>query len=185
MPSPTFTGKYAADGKEDRAKVREEAGHRCIRCGHPYQTGLKRDDRGEWSDCDEQCTHIGEMRVTDSFPYGKWSYLQSKSIIAGAIAKSETFPNRKVQARCRILTVHHFDGAKDNDAWWNKLALCQKCHLSIQSRVNPQIPWMFEHSDWLKPFVAGFYANKYLGEDLTREQVQERLEELLSLERKA
>lgn len=184
MPSPTFTGKYAPDGKEDRAKVREEAGHRCIRCGHPYETGLKREDRGEWSDCDEQCTHRGALRFNTNPDLFPWSLMDDSPRTVSAMFAG--LPKGVViQARWRILTVHHFDGAKDNDAWWNKLALCQKCHLYIQSRVNPQIPWMFEHSDWLKPFVAGFYANKYLGEDLTREQVQERLEELLSLERKA
>lgn len=85
----------------------------------------------------------------------------------------------------RILTTHHFDGNKGNDAWWNLLALCQVCHLQIQSRVDPEIPWFFEHSDWLKPYVAGFYAHKYEGLDLTREQVMERLDELLAYERRA
>lgn len=85
----------------------------------------------------------------------------------------------------RILTTHHFNGDKSNDSWWNLLALCQVCHLQIQGKVDPEIPWMFEHSAWLKPFVAGFYAHKYLGLDLTREEVEARLEELLALERKA
>lgn len=42
--------------------------------------------------------------------------------------------------------------------------------------------WPWEHSDWFKPYAAGWYAWAYLGEDLTREQVGERLDELLSLE---
>ena len=83
----------------------------------------------------------------------------------------------------RILTVHHFDGDKANCEWWNLLALCQRCHLSIQGRVNPDVPYMFEHSEWLKPYVAGFYARKYLGETLTRDQVAARVDELLSIER--
>ena len=82
-----------------------------------------------------------------------------------------------------VLTVHHFDGDKANCAWWNLLALCQKCHLSIQSRVNPDQPYFLEHSSWVKPYVAAFYAAKYLSEDLTREQTMERLDELLALER--
>lgn len=85
----------------------------------------------------------------------------------------------------RVLTVHHFDGDKSNCRWWNLLALCQRCHLSFQSRVNPEVPYWFEHSDWLKPYVAGFYAWKYHGEELSRKQVTERLEELLNLERVA
>jgi hypothetical protein len=43
--------------------------------------------------------------------------------------------------------------------------------------------WPWEHSDWFKPYVAGYYAHVYLGEDITREQVSERLDDLLSLER--
>lgn len=82
-----------------------------------------------------------------------------------------------------ILTVHHLDGDKANCRWWNLLALCQRCHLSIQGRVNPERPWvMTEHTPWFRPYVAGFYARKYLGEDLTREEAEARLEELLALE---
>jgi hypothetical protein len=82
-----------------------------------------------------------------------------------------------------ILTVHHLDGDKNNCRWWNLLPLCQRCHLSIQARVCPDQPYVFEHSAWFKPYVAGFYAWKYLREDLTREQAEARLDELLALER--
>lgn len=37
--------------------VREEAGHRCVRCLHPYSKG-----DGEWSKCDENCTHGAPVR---------------------------------------------------------------------------------------------------------------------------
>lgn len=85
----------------------------------------------------------------------------------------------------RILTTHHLDGDKSNDAWWNLLALCQVCHLQIQGKVDPEQPWMLEHSDWFKPYIAGFYAKKYEGADLTRDQVMKRLSYLLSYERRA
>lgn len=88
-------------------------------------------------------------------------------------------------SRAYVLTVHHFDGNKANNKWWNLLALCQRCHLKIQARVDPHRPYLFEHSDWLKPYVAGFYAFKYLQEDLTRAETIERLNELLQLERVA
>jgi 5-methylcytosine-specific restriction endonuclease McrA len=84
-----------------------------------------------------------------------------------------------------VFTVHHFDGNKSNCEWWNLLGLCQRCHLSVQARVNPDQPYIFEHSDWLKPYVAGFYAHKYLGQFVTREEVAARLPELLALERLA
>jgi 3-methyladenine DNA glycosylase/8-oxoguanine DNA glycosylase len=67
--------------------------------------------------------------------------------------------------------------------WWNLLALCQRCHLTIQSRVNPDQPYMLEHSDWFKPYVAAFYAWKYEGRDITREQSVAEMERLLTLER--
>jgi len=82
-----------------------------------------------------------------------------------------------------VLTTHHFDGDKSNCVWWNLLSLCQRCHLSIQARVNPEQVYAFEHADWLKPYVAGFYAKKYLDENLTRKEVVARLDELLALER--
>lgn len=83
------------------------------------------------------------------------------------------------------LTVHHLDIDPSNSSWWNLLALCQRCHLSIQGRVYLSRPWVFEHSEWFKPYVAGWYAHHYLGEDLTRDEVMARLDELLALERQA
>lgn len=81
------------------------------------------------------------------------------------------------------LTVHHFDGNKSNDEWWNLMALCQRCHLRVQGRVNPEIHYFLEHAPWAKPYVAGFYAKKYLGQNLTRPETEARLDELLALER--
>jgi 5-methylcytosine-specific restriction endonuclease McrA len=82
----------------------------------------------------------------------------------------------------KILTTHHFDGNKSNDEWWNLLALCQVCHLQVQGKVDPEQPYFLEHSSWLKPYVAGFYANKYEGRIITRTEAEERLDELLSYE---
>lgn len=119
------TGAYPPDWPEIAHRVKDEAGRRCIRCGHPH------------------------------------------NIEAG-----------------RMLTVHHLDLDKSNQAWWNLLALCQACHLSIQGRVNLDRPWvMADHSAWFKPYVAGFYAHKYLGLDLSRADVEARIDELLGLER--
>lgn len=91
-------------------------------------------------------------------------------------------------AHCRktwhVLTVHHLDGIKSNCRWWNLAALCQRCHLSIQGRVKMNTPWFLEHTAWMKPYAAGFYAFKYQGRDLTREEVMAELDSLLALERK-
>jgi len=58
------------------------------------------------------------------------------------------------------LTVHHLDGNKANCEWWNLAALCQRCHLCIQGKVVMNRVWMFEHSEWFKPYVAGYYADR-------------------------
>lgn len=84
-----------------------------------------------------------------------------------------------------VMTVHHLDLNKSNCAWWNLLPLCQRCHLSIQARVILERPWMFDHSPWFQPYVAGWYAQRYLGESLSRDEVMCRLDELLALEREA
>ena len=83
------------------------------------------------------------------------------------------------------LTVHHLDMDPSNCVWWNLPPLCQRCHLRIQGRVRMNRPWMFDHSAWFQPYVAGFYAWKYLGEQLNRADVEARIDELLMLERRA
>ena len=89
------------------------------------------------------------------------------------------------EAAWRILTVHHLRLGHEHKRdlrWWNLAALCQRCHLQIQGKVVLERVWPHEHSDWFKPYAAGWYAASYLGEDLTREQVEARLDELLALE---
>lgn len=117
-------GSYPIAWKAIAARVKAEAGNRCVRCGHPH---------------DRESGHV--------------------------------------------LTVHHWDGDKSNCRWWNLMALCQRCHLSIQARVDPNQAYCLEHSAWCKPYAAGFYAWKYLGLELDRVSVVDRMEELLNIER--
>lgn len=155
--------------------VREQAGHRCIRCGHPYRKGEH--GNGEWSPCDAECTHGAPYRVV--------------AMGGGVITVSVEEPERSIQgwraagdvfARWRILTVHHLNGDKLDCRWWNLTALCQRCHLTIQGKVRMERRFLAEHSDWFKPYAAAWYAWDRLGEDLTREETMERLDELLALE---
>lgn len=81
--------------------------------------------------------------------------------------------------KLRILTVHHLDGDKGNCEWWNLPALCQVCHLQIQSKVRMDQTYLHKHSRWFLPYVAGYYASKCGGESLSRSEVEDRLEELL------
>lgn len=59
-----------------------------------------------------------------------------------------------------VLTVHHFDGDKANCERWNLMALCQRCHLSVQARVDPVVALMFDPSPWAMPYIAGFYTTE-------------------------
>lgn len=79
-----------------------------------------------------------------------------------------------------MLTVHHLDLNKSNCQWWNIVALCQKCHLKIQHKVVMERVYMFEHSDWFKPYVSGYYANQN-GLPSDRDYVMAHLSELLVL----
>ena len=51
------------------------------------------------------------------------------------------------------LTVHHLDGDKNNCHLRNLVALCQRCHLHLQAKINVQQSWMFGPPDWLKPYL--------------------------------
>jgi hypothetical protein len=79
-----------------------------------------------------------------------------------------------------MLTVHHLDGDPSNCEWWNIPPLCQRCHLSIQGRVDMKRIWIFEHSDWFKIYVAGYYAHL---RDLptSRDYVNAHLDDLLDI----
>ncbi len=79
-----------------------------------------------------------------------------------------------------MLTVHHLDGDKSNCRWWNLAALCQRCHLRMQGRVHMNRVWMFEHSEWFKPYVAGYYAFQFNMRD-DQEYVLEHIDDLLQL----
>ncbi len=79
-----------------------------------------------------------------------------------------------------VLTVHHLDLNPANCAWWNIPPLCQRCHLRIQGKVVMERTWMLEHTDWFKPYVAGYYAHLF-GEPEDREYVIEHIEDLIAI----
>lgn len=144
--------------------VREQAGHRCVRCGHPFIVG---ETPGHWSPCDDLCTHGGPTRWVDGvYP-------------RGGLPHGEV-PDPTLEAEWRILTVHHLNGVKHDCRWWNLASLCQRCHLTIQSKVILDRPYTREHTQWFKPYAAGFYASEYMGEELTREETLSRLDEILA-----
>jgi hypothetical protein len=54
------------------------------------------------------------------------------------------------------LTVHHLDKRKWNLEHWNLAALCQRCHLHIESHVEFCRDWLFPHSPWMAVHVADY-----------------------------
>lgn len=169
--------------------VRAQADHRCVRCCHPYRTGGHAmveldEERGvyvSWSPCDGRCTHRGPIRVK---VFGDWDYPPNESLPAhdaeGGL--QHALSEWPVEAAWRILTVHHLNMNKLDCRWWNLASLCQRCHLNVQLRVVLDRPYDRPHREWFKPYAAGWYAWRYLGEELTREQAEARLDDLLALE---
>jgi hypothetical protein len=203
-------------------EVREEAGHRCVRCLHPFVVGqsgtmdgpcaetkafaaelgvnvelfdaameeyadvaldaLPKARRTNWSPCDSACIHEGPVRVGAEGVWREHAEL-SAGFHAGDLVSLHA--PLHVEAAWRILTVHHLNERKPDCRWWNLAALCQRCHLYVQRKVLMERVYPWEHSDWFKPYAAGWYAYAYLGEELSRADVAARLDELLALERVA
>jgi hypothetical protein len=165
-------------GRGVKHLIRDHAGNRCVRCGHPYTDGA-----GEWSACDLDCRHGGPFRVPGDGC--EWQLVTDEDLARDHVGVQDWRSMGPVQAHWRILTVHHLrlgDDAKRDLRWWNLAALCQRCHLQVQGKVLLERVWPWEHSEWFKPYAAGWYAHSYLGEDLTRDEVDARLDELLALE---
>lgn len=79
-----------------------------------------------------------------------------------------------------MLTVHHLTGDKSDCRWWNLAALCQRCHLRIQAKVVMERPWLLPHSEWFRPYVAGYYAAMFgLPDD--RDYVAAHIDDLIAL----
>jgi len=109
--------------------VREQAGHRCVRCGHPFVVGVT---PGEWSPCDEQCTHAAPIRWHDP-TLERVVWLSEDHTPRAGVGVGRGWV---VEAKWRVLTVHHLTGIKADLRWWNLAALDQRCHLEIQGRVR-------------------------------------------------
>ena len=166
--------------------IRSQAGNRCERCGHPYERGM-----GEWSACDERCTHHGPIRYRDSH-LGDRDEWRRRDVIptTAAEARLDELPHGTgvrwdIEAQWRILTVHHLNGVKHDLRWWNLAALCQRCHLTIQAKVRLERPYDRPHTEWFRPHAAGYYASVIAEEtgepEPSRELVLASIDELLAI----
>jgi hypothetical protein len=169
---------YPPEWKAVSLATKIEAGFRCVRCGHP---------NGRWSrPGNDHALYAESLR---------WRVLGFEHVRprvyevegGGAWLRHHAFPcdrhctHDPEVRKHRVLTVHHLDGVKANLAWFNLAALCQRCHLEIQGRVRMEQSYLHPHSEWFRPYVAGYYAHTVLGEVLTRAEVEARLPELLCL----
>ncbi len=156
---------YPPNWPEVARQVKEDAEWRCARCRHPHEFP------GKHVMCRPDCDfhrHPEILLVTET----QEEYGYSLNIEYNGPRKQ------------RVLTVHHLDNDKHNLFWWNLTPLCQVCRLIIQTKVVMARPWlMFEHSEWFKPYAAGYYAYAYLHQNLSRQETMARLGELLALER--
>jgi hypothetical protein len=156
-----YKGEYHDEWDLISTAYKADANWRCVRCFHPFES-----ENGRPLLCDLYCdTTRGVHRHdgSDGLPSGR------------IISRGDD--------RFRGLNygVHHFDGDKSNNRWWNLLPLCNSCHLTIQSRVIPERPWLFEHSEWAKIYVAGFYAWWFARLEPRREEVEAHIDLYLAL----
>ncbi|MDB4876414.1 MAG: hypothetical protein JWM41_2860 [Gemmatimonadetes bacterium] len=141
-----ISGDYSADWAAVSLQTRDEAGWRCVRCRHAFDSKT-----GRPLHCDAECDprRCRAVRIADrggSHNYG----------------------------------VHHLDGDKSNNRWWNRLALCNSCHLYVQASVIPERLFMFTHSPWFVPYVCGYYAH-VAGIVITRDEAIATPEKWLAL----
>lgn len=170
--SARFTGAYVADRKAVHNAVRASVGNRCIRCGHPEGDKMwMTDDVNRVVELET----LSGVLVYEKFGGAEWQRSTLGRCGAGPWMVTRLMPcdaqcTHAVNDKLRILTVHHLTGQKDDNRWWNLLALCQVCHLTIQGKVIPEQAYLHPHTPWVVPYVCGFYAATIGGIAITREQ---------------
>jgi hypothetical protein len=87
-------------GRGVKHLIRDHAGNRCVRCGHPYTDGA-----GEWSACDLDCRHGGPFRVPGDGC--EWQLVTDEDLARDHVGVQDWRSMGPVQAHWRILTVHH------------------------------------------------------------------------------
>lgn len=140
-----FRGAYVPDRKALHNAVRAEAGNRCIRCKHP------------------EGDKLGTFEVINA---------EGGRIYSHQLMPCDDHCTHPRDGKLRILTVHHLTGQKDDNRWWNLLALCQSCHLTIQGKVIPEQAYLHPHSAWFVPYVCGFYAATIGRLEITRAEAE-------------
>lgn len=154
-----YRGEYPLGWRFLSDAVMASVGYRCVRCSHPFDPTTRKP-----LICDGGCDLT------------KGPHRNADPRFASAIKRHD-------DPRIPGLNygVHHFDGDKSNNRWWNLMPLCNCCHLKVQSSVIPERQWLFEHTTWAKPYIAGFYAFWFAQLDPTKEQVEDNLDQYLAM----
>lgn len=158
MTRKSVGGPYPPNWKEISKRVKEEADWRCVRCHHPH----------------------GDRFTKTPPPPPGYGAGKGYNPINYFFAKCDELCAHPKDSSLRMLTVHHLDMNPANCEWWNLAALCQVCHLQVQQKVIMERVWMLEHSEWFKPYVAGYYAHIF-GRPEDRETVLVCMDELIAL----
>jgi len=170
-------GEYPPDWTEISRQVKAAAHYRCVRCHHPF------DANGGPLVCVPECDatrgriNHGLIELTDHYPTDGGMRTTSK-MYADSLAIAGPHAPRIPGLN---YGVHHLDGDKGNCRWWNLIPLCNSCHLTIQAKVIPERPYIWDHSDWFVPYVCGFYAFWFAHEEITRAEAEARPDHWLSL----
>ena len=156
-------GVYPPDWSEIARRVKAAAGWRCVRCGHPF------DEHGQPLACDDRCDPK-----------------RGRTIAPENVGLIPMLGNRGNPPHYWGVSglnygVHHLDGDKANCRWWNLLPTCNSCHLTVQAKVIPDRPYLWEHSRWFVPYVCGFYAWYHGHEEITRAEAYARPDYWLAL----
>lgn len=140
-------GRYPAEWAEISRETKTLVGWRCVRCRHPFDPGTGRPMPCD-ADCDQRRGRGSSERLRHD--YG----LEQLKDVGSAFN----------------IGVHHADGDRGNNRWWNLWTLCNTCHLHVQARVILERPWLLDHTPWAIPYMCGFYAFYYGDLEISREQ---------------
>jgi hypothetical protein len=179
MQQNVYSGDYVDNWRELSTGVKEAAGWRCVRCQHPFASPAMVTEGAQQVLLVPQGVSPGGPLFCDSRCDSERGI--HRRVQLDSVAVRRIGPTNAQWLGSLSLTVHHFDGDKSNNRWWNLMCLCNSCHLKIQSSVIPQRAWLFEHSDWAKPYVAGFYAHWFARVEPRREVVESALPIFLAL----
>lgn len=167
-------GEYPEDWEAIANAVKDSVGWRCARCNHPGARWIPDTENAE------QVAAVLLEKLGQFQRSYRIRYVEDGAYLIAVWVPCDGCLHVPDQKQ-RVLTVHHLDGNKGNSAWWNLCPLCQVCHLQIQSVVVMDQSYLWKHSPWFRPYAAGYYASQYLKQDLSRPEVETRLEELLAL----